>query len=52
MKKDINNIYDKGYKDLYSSKDVFRNLVKDTLNFHWAKKIKTSDLILVDKYFN
>lgn len=51
MKKDINNIHDKGYKDLYSSKDVFSNLVKDTLNFPWAKEIKPSDLILVDKSY-
>ena len=51
MKKDINNIHDKGYKDLYSSKEVFSNLVKDTLNFPWAKEIKQSDLILVDKSY-
>ena len=51
MKKDINNIHDKGYKDLYSSKEVFSNLVKDTLNFPWAKEIKPSDLILVDKSY-
>lgn len=51
MKKDINNIHDKGYKDLYSSKEVFSNLVKDTLNFPWANEIKPSDLILVDKSY-
>lgn len=51
MKKSINNIHDKGYKDLYSNKDVFLNLVKDTLDYDWAKEIKPSDLILVDKSY-
>ena len=51
MKKSINNIHDKGYKDLYSNQEVFVNLVKDTLNYNWATKIKPSDLILVDKSY-
>lgn len=47
----MNNIHDKGYKDLYSNKDVFINLVKDTLKFSWASEIKPEDLILVDKSY-
>jgi hypothetical protein len=30
--KDINNIHDKSYKDLYFNKEVFLDLVKKTLN--------------------
>lgn len=51
MRKDINNIHDKGYKDLYSNQEVFLNLVNDVLNYTWAKEIKPSDLILVDKSY-
>ena len=51
MKKSMNNIHDKGYKDLYSNEEVFLNLVNDTLNYTWATKIKPSDLILVDKSY-
>ncbi|MBU3105494.1 Rpn family recombination-promoting nuclease/putative transposase [Clostridium gasigenes] len=51
MKKDINNIHDKGYKDMYTNQEVFVNVVKDTLNYPWAIDIKPSDLILVDKSY-
>ncbi|OOM14533.1 Rpn family recombination-promoting nuclease/putative transposase [Clostridium saccharobutylicum] len=50
-KKAINNIHDKSYKDLYSNKIVFLNLVKEMLKAHWAKDLNEENLILVDKQY-
>ena len=46
LKKDINNIHDKSYKDLYSNKEVFLDLIKGMLNAPWAKNLKPEDLTL------
>lgn len=46
LKKDINNIHDKSYKDLYSNKEVFLDLIKGMLNTPWAKDLKAEDLTL------
>ncbi|OPJ59669.1 Rpn family recombination-promoting nuclease/putative transposase [Clostridium chromiireducens] len=50
-KKAINNIHDKSYKDLYSNKIVFLNLVKEMLSASWAKDLNEENLILVDKQY-
>ena len=51
LKKDINNIHDKSYKDLYSNKEVFIDLVNKTLNATWAKGLKVEQLTLVNKSY-
>ena len=50
-KKNINNIHDKSYKDLYSHKEVFLDLVKEMLKAPWAKELKEENLVLVDKEY-
>lgn len=50
-KKAINNIHDRSYKDLYSNKIVFLDLVKEMLKASWAKDLKEENLILVDKEY-
>lgn len=50
-KKFINNIHDRSYKDLYSNKVVFLNLVKGMLNASWARGLNEENLILVDKQY-
>ncbi|WP_454055559.1 Rpn family recombination-promoting nuclease/putative transposase [Clostridium sp. Marseille-Q7071] len=49
--KDINNIHDKSYKDLLTSKDIFKNLIKSFINKSWSKEIKKENLELVNKQF-
>jgi len=39
------------YKDLYSHKEVFLDLVKEMLKAPWAKVLKVENLILVDKEY-
>ncbi|MGL5693123.1 MAG: Rpn family recombination-promoting nuclease/putative transposase [Peptostreptococcaceae bacterium] len=51
MKKDIHNIHDKSYKDLYSKKEIARDLFKSLLKVDWVKDIKPSDLTLINKSF-
>jgi predicted transposase/invertase (TIGR01784 family) len=51
LKKDINNIHDKSYKDLYSNKEVFIDLVRSTLNASWAKGLKAEQLTLVNRSY-
>lgn len=48
---DINNIHDKSYKDLLSSKDIFEGLIKSFVNKSWSKEISTENLELVNKSF-
>jgi predicted transposase/invertase (TIGR01784 family) len=51
MKRKINNIHDKGYKDLYSNKEIFIDLVKEMLKAPWAKNLTVENLILVNKSY-
>ena len=39
------------YKNLYSHKEVFLDLVKEMLKAPWAKELKAENLILVDKEY-
>lgn len=41
----------RSYKDLYSNKIVFLDLVKEMLKASWAKDLKEENLILVDKEY-
>jgi hypothetical protein len=50
-KKSTNNIYDRSYKDLYSNKIVFLNLVKEMLKASWTKDLNEENLVLVDKEY-
>jgi hypothetical protein len=51
IKKDKNNIHDKSYKDLYSNKEIFLDLIKGMLNAPWSNKLKAENLILVNKSY-
>ena len=50
-KKNINNIHDKSYKDLYSNKEIFLDLAKQMLKAPWTKDLNEDNLILVDKEY-
>ncbi len=50
-KKAINYIHDRSYKDLYSNKEVFLDLVREMLKAPWAKELKEDSLVLVDKEY-
>ena len=50
-KKAINNIHDRSYKDLYSHKEVFLDLVKEMLKAPWATNLDINNLVLVDKSY-
>lgn len=47
----INNLHDKSYKDLYSNKEVFLDLVKEMLKVPWANSLQQENLVLVDKQY-
>ncbi len=47
--KDINNIHDKNYKGLLTSKYIFENLIKSFINKSWSKEAKKENLELVNK---
>lgn len=48
---ELNHIHDKGYKELYSNKQVFLDLLQNMLHLGWAKDIGEADLTLVDKSY-
>ena len=50
-KKAMNNIHDRSYKDLYSNKVVFLDLVKEMLKAPWSKDLREDNLVLVDKEY-
>ncbi|MGL5084825.1 MAG: Rpn family recombination-promoting nuclease/putative transposase [Clostridium sp.] len=50
-RKDINNVHDKSYKHLLSSKDIFEDLIKSFVNKSWSKDITKENLERVDKSF-
>lgn len=49
--KNNNNIHDKSYKDLFSNKETFLNLIQTFVNNTWGSKITKDNLILVDKSY-
>lgn len=51
IKKDINNLHDKGYKTLFSNKDIFINLINDFTDNEWKKDLQSDKLTLVDKSY-
>ena len=51
IKKEIHNIHDKSYKDLYSKKEIAINLFKNHIKSDWIKAIRAEDLKLVNKSF-
>lgn len=50
-KKNINNIHDKGYKDLLTNKNIFEDLIKSFVKKSWSKDISKDNLELVNKSF-
>ncbi|MBU3187204.1 Rpn family recombination-promoting nuclease/putative transposase [Clostridium estertheticum] len=51
FKKDINNIHDKSYKDLFSTSDAFLSFVNTFIQGDWVDKLEKDKLILVDKSY-
>ena len=51
FKKDLNNIHDKSYKDLFSTKDAFISFVSTFIQGEWVDKLEKDKLILVDKSY-
>lgn len=51
FKKDINNIHDKSYKDLFSTKDAFLSFVNTFVQGEWAGQLEKDKLILSDKSY-
>lgn len=51
FKKDLNNIHDKSYKDLFSTKDAFLSFVNTFIQGDWVDKLEKDKLILIDKSF-
>ena len=51
LRKEIHNIHDKSYKDLYSNKEIFLDLVKSMLKASWAQGLTEEDLMLVNKSY-
>lgn len=51
LKKDINNIHDKSYKDLFSNKELFLNLIQNFVKSSWGKELNKENIILVDKSY-
>lgn len=45
------NIHDKSYKDLFSNKDTFINLIQSFVNDTWGAKLTKENLELVDKSY-
>ena len=50
-KKAMHHIHDRSYKDLYSHKEVFSDLVKEMLKAPWSEKLDVNNLVLVDKSY-
>jgi predicted transposase YdaD len=46
-----NNIHDKSYKDLFSNKETFLNLIQSFVSDTWGKKLNKDDLVLVNKSY-
>ena len=51
LKKDINNIHDKGYKDLYSNKEVFIDLLQKMVGAPRSRDLKPEHLKLINKLY-
>ena len=51
FKKDMNNIHNKSYKDLFSTKDAFLSFVNTFVQGEWVDKLEKDKLILVDKSY-
>ena len=50
-KENINNIHDKGYKDIFSNKDEFYEFLRDFVDENVAKEINPESLMVIDKSF-
>lgn len=46
-----NNVHDRSYKDLFSNKDVFINLIRGYVSNTWGNEISENNLSLIDKSF-
>ena len=49
--KNIHHLHDKGYKDLFSKKEIAADLFKNVIKEKWSKEITPSNLTLVNKSF-
>ena len=44
IKKDLNNIHDKSYKDLFSNKELFVNLIQNFTQNSWGKELSKENI--------
>lgn len=51
IKKDINNIHDKSYKDLFSNKEVFIKLIQNFVKSSWGEELRKENIDLVNKSY-
>ena len=51
IKKDINNIHDKSYKDLFSNKELFISLIQNFVKSSWGKELSKENITLVNKSY-
>lgn len=51
MNNSKNNIHDKSYKDLFSNKETFINLIQSFVSGTWGNKLTKDNLELVDKSY-
>lgn len=51
FKKNLNNIHDKSYKDLFSTKDAFLSFINTFVQGDWVDKLEKDKLILIDKSY-
>lgn len=46
-----NNVHDKSYKDLFSNKETFLNLIQSFISDTWGNELNKDDLVLVNKSY-
>lgn len=50
-KQNKNNIHDKSYKDLFSNKETFLNLIQTFVSNTWGSELIKENIVLVDKSY-
>ena len=48
---DVFHVYDKGYKDLYSNREVLLDLLCNMLKLDWAQRLTPENLALINKSY-
>lgn len=51
IKKDMHNIHDKSYKDLFSNKELVVTMIQSFIHSYWGKEITKDNIELVNKSY-